>query len=137
MTVVGRLQRFAQIPLPNNVIVHWSRSSKAIPFIVRTASGSSSLLVLTCAKMSYNTEPPQDPVEKSKFLAATRAIEEYITQDDMKIGVGSGSTIVHGIHKLAQLYHEKGTKITCVPTSFQSRQVRLCRFYCQNIGAIN
>jgi hypothetical protein len=75
------------------------------------------------ASKTYKTEAPSDPVEKSKFLAARQAFDEYVTKDGMKIGIGSGSTIVHGIHRLAQMYHEDGRNVVCVPTSFQSRQV--------------
>jgi hypothetical protein len=67
---------------------------------------------------------PTSPVEQAKRLAARTAIDEYV-KTGMSVGVGSGSTIVYGIQRLAERVHgEEGLVIRCIPTSFQSRQVR-------------
>ena len=65
---------------------------------------------------------PDSPVEKAKRAAARMAVDEYVTSG-MVVGVGSGSTIVYGIQRLAERYYSEGLDVICVPTSFQSRQV--------------
>lgn len=37
----------------------------------------------------------------------------------MAIGVGSGSTIVYAVERLAEKIKNDGLMVTCVPTSFQ------------------
>ena len=39
------------------------------------------------------------------------------------VGVGSGSTIVYAVQRLAERVKEEGLDIRCVPTSFQARQL--------------
>ena len=70
---------------------------------------------------------PTTPVEQAKRLAARTAVDEYV-RSGMAIGVGSGSTIVYGIQRLAERVHgAEQLVVRCVPTSFQSRQVRRAR----------
>ncbi len=67
---------------------------------------------------------PTTPVEQAKRLAARTAVDEYV-KSGMDVGVGSGSTIVYGIQRLAERAQgAEGLRVRCVPTSFQSRQVR-------------
>ena len=67
---------------------------------------------------------PTTPDEIGKRSAARSAVDEYVTSG-MSVGVGSGSTIVYGIQRLAErVWGEEGLKIRCVPTSFQTREVR-------------
>jgi ribose 5-phosphate isomerase A len=66
---------------------------------------------------------PTTADEIGKRSAARRAIDEYVTSG-MSIGVGSGSTIVYGIQRLAErVWGDEGLKIKCVPTSFQTKEV--------------
>jgi hypothetical protein len=68
--------------------------------------------------------PPTTPIEIAKRAAARAAVDAYV-RSGMDVGVGSGSTIVYAIQRLAELVHgEAAFKLRCVPTSFQSRQVR-------------
>ena len=39
--------------------------------------------------------------------------------------MGSGSTVVYAVQHLARVVNKTGYKVTCVPTSFQSRQLIL------------
>ena len=41
------------------------------------------------------------------------------------MGIGSGSTIVYAVEKIAELYHKEKTlkDIVCVPTSFQASEL--------------
>ena len=63
--------------------------------------------------------------EVGKKAAAIKAVENHIKSGDL-VGIGSGSTIVYAVDKLAELV-SKGTltNIQCVPTSFQ---VRICAY---------
>jgi len=66
-----------------------------------------------------------DNSAQGKKAAAEAAVKDHVS-DNMIIGIGSGSTIVYAIEKIAHLYHNKKiTNITCVPTSFQSQQLIL------------
>lgn len=64
------------------------------------------------------------PIEAAKRLAARTAVDDYV-KDGFKIGVGSGSTIVYAVERLAERAKEEGLRIECVPTSFQSEQLVL------------
>ena len=66
---------------------------------------------------------PTAPVEVAKRLAARRAVDEHV-RSGMLLGVGSGSTIVYAIQRLAELAAgSPPLQVTCVPTSFQSRNL--------------
>ncbi|PRP88302.1 ribose-5-phosphate isomerase-like [Planoprotostelium fungivorum] len=58
-------------------------------------------------------------IEAAKKRAAYAAVDEFI-RDGMKVGVGSGSTVVYVVERLVQRKNEEGLNITCIPTSFQS-----------------
>ncbi|XP_058830305.1 ribose-5-phosphate isomerase [Topomyia yanbarensis] len=61
-------------------------------------------------------------LEHSKKIAAFKAVDEYV-KDSTVVGVGSGSTVVYAVQRLAELVNTKGLSVICVPTSFQSRQL--------------
>ncbi|CAH0381724.1 unnamed protein product [Bemisia tabaci] len=63
-------------------------------------------------------------IEEAKRLAAFKAVDTFI-QDNTIIGVGSGSTIVYAVERLAELKRTKNLNVVCVPTSFQARQLIL------------
>lgn len=65
------------------------------------------------------------PVEEAKRAAAYQAIDDCITTDGLVIGVGSGSTIVYAVDRLAEKLRA-GLKFTCIPTSFQAEEVQMC-----------
>ena len=58
-------------------------------------------------------------IESGKKAAAYKAVEDHVKSKDV-VGIGSGSTIVYAVEKLAELV-KKGNLvgIKCVPTSFQ------------------
>lgn len=63
--------------------------------------------------------------EIGKKAAAERAIEDHVKSGDL-VGIGSGSTIVYGVKRLADLVKNGALKdIKCVPTSFQAKQLIL------------
>lgn len=65
-----------------------------------------------------------EPLEKAKKLAAVRAVDDFV-KDNTIIGIGSGSTIVYAVERLAEKVRSEGLNVLCVPTSFQARQLIL------------
>ncbi|KYN36398.1 Ribose-5-phosphate isomerase [Trachymyrmex septentrionalis] len=65
-----------------------------------------------------------DPLENAKKSAAYKAVNEYV-HNNSAIGIGSGSTIIYAVQRLAERVVEEELNIICVPTSFQSRQLIL------------
>lgn len=61
-------------------------------------------------------------VEQAKKAAAEAAVDNHV-QDGFAVGVGSGSTVVYAVDRLAELVKTKGYKLQCVPTSFQAREL--------------
>ncbi|KAG7190347.1 hypothetical protein KM043_006460 [Ampulex compressa] len=64
------------------------------------------------------------PLESAKKIAAYKAIDEYV-KDNNVIGIGSGSTVIYAVHRLAERVKEEKLNVVCVPTSFQARQLIL------------
>ncbi|KAJ3172360.1 hypothetical protein HK101_011152, partial [Irineochytrium annulatum] len=59
-----------------------------------------------------------------KKQASYAAIDEHVDASTKIIGIGSGSTVVYCVDRLAQRFKEGSVKITaCIPTSFQARQL--------------
>lgn len=61
-------------------------------------------------------------LESAKKLAAYKAVDECV-QNNTVIGVGSGSTIVYAVERLRQRVNDEKLNVTCIPTSFQARQL--------------
>jgi len=62
-----------------------------------------------------------DPVEAAKKKAGYAAVDELV-EDGMVVGIGSGSTIVYVVERLAERV-KSGLKVVCIPTSFQATQL--------------
>jgi ribose 5-phosphate isomerase A len=63
-----------------------------------------------------------DLIEKGKRAAANKAVEENVKKG-MILGIGSGSTVVYAIEKIAELNKANSLNLKCIPTSFQSYQL--------------
>ena len=61
-------------------------------------------------------------IELGKKNAANKAVEENI-EAGMILGIGSGSTVVYAIKKIAEINKAKNMDLKCIPTSFQSHQL--------------
>uniref|UniRef100_A0A182WF58 ribose-5-phosphate isomerase n=1 Tax=Anopheles minimus TaxID=112268 RepID=A0A182WF58_9DIPT len=61
-------------------------------------------------------------LEEAKRCAAYKAVDEYV-KDNTVVGVGSGSTVVYAVHRIAERVKKEGLKLVCIPTSFQARQL--------------
>ncbi|XP_025889914.1 ribose-5-phosphate isomerase [Nothoprocta perdicaria] len=68
--------------------------------------------------------PGRTMAEEAKRLAACAAVDKHV-QNNQVLGIGSGSTIVHAVHRLAERVKEENLTIVCIPTSFQARQLIL------------
>lgn len=62
--------------------------------------------------------------EEAKRRAACAAVDNHV-QDHQAVGVGSGSTVVYAVDRLAERVRQENLSIVCVPTSFQARQLIL------------
>jgi len=87
-----------------------SKSTSTISYLNRNTQTS----FISTRKMS---------VEAAKALAGAAAVDNHVTGDTRVVGVGSGSTIVYAVERLAQRVKEEGLDLRCVPTSFQARQL--------------
>lgn len=63
-------------------------------------------------------------LEAAKRIAAAKAVDEHV-RNKLKIGIGSGSTIVYAVQRLAERVKSENLDIICVPTSFQAKQLIL------------
>jgi len=61
-------------------------------------------------------------VESAKKAAAFRAVDECVKDKDV-VGVGSGSTVVYAVERLAERVSKEKLDLVCIPTSFQARQL--------------
>ena len=64
-------------------------------------------------------------LKAAKALAGAAAVDNHVGAETKVVGVGSGSTIVFAVQRLAEKVKEEGLNIRCVPTSFQARQLIL------------
>jgi len=62
-------------------------------------------------------------IEKGKKAAAHQAVDESVNASTKVIGIGSGSTIVYAVERLAERIKRDNLDITCIPTSFQAKQL--------------
>jgi len=58
-------------------------------------------------------------IEKGKQSAAVKAVDENVKKD-MVLGIGSGSTVVYAVKRIAELNNESDLDLKCIPTSFQA-----------------
>ena len=61
-------------------------------------------------------------IELGKKNAANKAVEENVKKG-MILGIGSGSTVVYAVKKIAEINKAKDLDLKCIPTSFQSHQL--------------
>jgi len=62
-------------------------------------------------------------VEAAKELAGRTAVNNHVSTKTKVVGIGSGSTIVFAVQRLAERVKEEGLQLRCIPTSFQARQL--------------
>jgi len=64
-------------------------------------------------------------IESAKKKAAVAAVDEFVkkTSELQPLGIGSGSTIVYAVQRLAERVKEEKLQVTCIPTSFQAQEL--------------
>nr|CAG4646448.1 EOG090X0ACL [Macrothrix elegans] len=62
-----------------------------------------------------------DRVEEAKKLAAYKAVDNHV--ENGVIGIGSGSTVVYAVERIAHRVRNEGLEVVCVPSSFQAKQL--------------
>uniref|UniRef100_G3TXL3 Ribose-5-phosphate isomerase n=1 Tax=Loxodonta africana TaxID=9785 RepID=G3TXL3_LOXAF len=62
--------------------------------------------------------------EEAKKLAGRAAVENHVRNNQV-LGIGSGSTIVHAVQRIAERVKQENLNLVCIPTSFQARQLIL------------
>lgn len=78
--------------------------------------------MLNSASRRFYSSINKMSLETAKKLAAERAVQDNI-KDKIVMGIGSGSTIVYAVDRIAQMVHSEDLEMTCIPTSFQARQL--------------
>lgn len=61
-------------------------------------------------------------IQSAKRVAARAAVDQFV-KDGFVVGVGSGSTVEFAVSRLAERVKAEGLKVSCIPTSFQARQL--------------
>lgn len=61
-------------------------------------------------------------LESAKKIAAEKAVNNHV-KDKQVIGIGSGSTIVYAVNRLAERVKAENLDVVCIPTSFQAKQL--------------
>ncbi|XP_068627881.1 ribose-5-phosphate isomerase [Battus philenor] len=72
--------------------------------------------------VTFCTKIRKMSLEKAKQVAAYRAVDEFVKCDCI-FGVGSGSTVVYAVQRLAERVELENLKVICIPTSFQAKQL--------------
>ncbi|XP_053964571.1 ribose-5-phosphate isomerase [Anastrepha obliqua] len=72
--------------------------------------------------LPLNANKSKMSLNEAKRIAAHRAVDDWV-KTDTSVGVGSGSTVVFAVERLAERVHKEGLNVVCVPTSFQARQL--------------
>ncbi|KAI8791878.1 ribose-5-phosphate isomerase [Biomphalaria glabrata] len=63
-----------------------------------------------------------DTSEAGKIAAANKAVDENIKEGQV-VGIGSGTTIVFAVKRIAERNKVENLNLICIPTSFQARQL--------------
>jgi len=90
-------------------------SFKMLSSGTQTSSQALSLLV--------QNEQTKALIEQGKKASAYLAIDQNIDKNTKIVGIGSGSTIVYAVERLAERIKNENLDIICIPSSFQSKQL--------------
>ncbi|XP_068745818.1 ribose-5-phosphate isomerase-like [Montipora capricornis] len=64
----------------------------------------------------------REVMDEGKRAAARYAVDTYV-KDNQALGIGSGSTIVFAVERIAERVKDENLRLVCIPTSFQARQL--------------
>jgi len=76
-------------------------------------------------------------LDAAKKTAARTAVDQWVTEDTKILGIGSGSTVVYAVQRIAERVWKEGelTDLICVPSSYQARHLILD--YNLNLGDLD
>ncbi|XP_060035129.1 ribose-5-phosphate isomerase-like [Erinaceus europaeus] len=84
-------------------------------------NGDGSVMVMVKGRLCWATPPPPPaPNKKSTCINYLASV-----LDNQVLGIGSGSTIVHAVQRIAERVKQENLNLVCIPTSFQARQLIL------------
>ncbi|XP_020800577.1 ribose-5-phosphate isomerase [Drosophila serrata] len=94
--------------------------------------GTTALYSQTPSKMTDDIA-----VDAAKRTAARTAVDQWVTEDTRILGIGSGSTVVHAIQRIAERRWKEGelADLICVPSSYQAHHLILD--YNLNLGDLD
>lgn len=104
---------------------------KSCHFVLKQGLLGNTLLSTTSIKTKPNTfthmslsklSTMADSFEAGKIAAARQAVDENIRKGQI-VGIGSGSTIVFAVERIAEKNRKESLNLVCIPTSFQARQL--------------
>lgn len=61
-------------------------------------------------------------LQSAKKAAAYLAVDNHVISGDL-VGIGSGTTVIFAVKRLAERFHNDNIHVKCIPTSFQARQL--------------
>lgn len=85
--------------------------------LIRSLTSKTSVLF-----RSFSLSPLAMSLESAKQIAAEKAVNEHV-KDNLIVGIGSGSTIVYAVNRLAERVKTENLNVVCIPTSFQAKQL--------------
>lgn len=83
---------------------------------------NSSVLISSLVRYAKKFIRMSHSVENSKKIAAYKAVDNHVNNNTV-VGIGSGSTVIYAVERLAQRVTQEKLNISCVPTSFQAKQL--------------
>ncbi|SPP73561.1 ribose-5-phosphate isomerase [Drosophila guanche] len=96
-------------------------------------------LFLGAALLCGQTRNMADEIslDEAKKKAARTAVDEWVTEGTKILGIGSGSTVVFAVQRIAERVWKDGelTDLICVPSSYQAQHLILD--YNLNLGSLD
>jgi len=93
------------------------------PSLTKSSHGLASIPTKSSFFKEFSTSIGRMSVEDAKALAGAAAVNNHVNSSTKVVGIGSGSTIVYAVKRLAERVEEEGLQVRCIPTSFQARQL--------------
>jgi hypothetical protein len=120
----AHLRRYLSLRLPRNPQIPENSSCQFLPFIRLVSPSPKIVLPTNRTRNTYTmatsapetTQKPLCGVEKSKRLAAYKAVEDHFDVNYKYIGIGSGSTVVYVVEAIAAKGRDVTSKMIFVPT---------------------
>lgn len=91
--------------------------TKSAPFISKLCEKAQ--ILFYCSRSAV---PKMSSISRVKQVVAHHAVDRDIKNGDV-VGIGSGSTIVYAVERLAERVESEKLVVSCVPSSFQARQL--------------